>query len=143
MRREDDTRQAQTQTDAADTSECLSIVLFILGVTSHPEWSARHGSAEGVASSAHARLWSVFIILFGCDFLRRACVREGGFKSAPPPRPSHQAVDDAFDVRLSEQKGASDWRGCLCVFMCVSINLSPQATYQPLPCRPNLVQPPP
>lgn len=78
MRREDDTRQAQTQTDAADTSECLSIVLFILGVTSHPEWSARHSSAEGVASSAHTRLWSVFIVLFGCDFLRR----EGGFKCA-------------------------------------------------------------
>lgn len=72
------------------------------------------------------------------------CVREGGFKSATLQlRGLHQAVDDAFDARLSEHKGASDWRGCVCVFMCVSINLSPRATYQPLPCQPNLEQPPP
>lgn len=43
MRREDDTRQPQTETDAADTSELhLSIVLFIPGVTSHPWWSTEN-----------------------------------------------------------------------------------------------------
>lgn len=78
----------------------VSIVFFILGVTSHPERSARHGSAEGVASSAHAHLWFVFIVLFGCDSLRRVC-EEGGFKSATLQlRGLHQAADDAFDVRL-------------------------------------------
>lgn len=47
MRREDDTRQPQTQADAADTSEHLSIVLFILGVTSHQEWPAGRHATDG------------------------------------------------------------------------------------------------
>lgn len=56
MRREDGTRQPQTETDAADTSEYLSIVLFILSVTSHPKWSAGHGAAEGVVSDTRTHM---------------------------------------------------------------------------------------
>lgn len=84
MRREDDTRQPQTETDAADTSEYLSIVLFILSVTSHPKWSAGHGAAEGVAlnTHTHACMWRIFMILFGVSFCKCIYVPEGGFASA-------------------------------------------------------------
>lgn len=142
MRREDDTRQAQTQTDAADTSECLYCIF-------HPRCHVSSGVVSQTRLSRRGRLERArtLVVCFHSSVwvgLSAACVREGGFKSATLQlRGLHQAVDGAFDARLSEQKGASDWRGCVCVFMCVSINLSPRATYQPLPCQPNLEQPPP
>lgn len=101
MRREDDTRQPQTETDAADTSEYLSIVLFILSVTSHPKWSAGHGAAEGVALNTHTHamhvayfhdsVWCVFLWVY-------ICARGWVCICLTPARRTYQAVDDAFEV---------------------------------------------
>ena len=124
MRREDDTRQPQTETDAADTSEYLSIVLFILSVTSHPKWSARHGATEGVVSDTHTHTCththrhthaSIFMILFGVSFRWCVHVPNGGFTSATlqlggPLIKQRMMLLKFFFPPLSKRKGDFDWR---------------------------------
>lgn len=53
----------QTETDAADTCHCLSVVLFILSVTAHSQWSAEFCRDGGL----------VFLILFGVMLRGRGC----------------------------------------------------------------------
>lgn len=145
MRREDDTRQPQTETDAADTSEYLSIVLFILSVTSHPKWSAGHGAAEGVAlnTHTHACMWRIFMILFGVSFCKCIYVPEGGFASASLQLGGLIKLWMMllkFFLFFSLSGKGLEGAG---VAVCMCINVSPQATYQTSPCYPNLQQPPP